>query len=151
MKSINIIIALLFIGLSGMAQSYEYDALNRVIKVTYPSNQTVYYSYDELGNRQAKSKMEIVSVENILVNKSVSVFPNPARAELNIRFKNSEYKNVNVDIFTISGKKVLTKQINGISENTTKLNVSNLPVGTYILHIVSDKKRISSSKIIISD
>jgi len=150
MKAINLIIALLFVGLSSMAQQYEYDELNRVTKVTYPSNQRAYYSYDELGNRQVKSRTAITSVKKIIQNKAVSVFPTPARDELNIQFTTAEYNNVSAEIFTISGKKVLTKQLNGISENSTKLNVSNLAVGTYILRLTSDKKLISSNKIIIS-
>ena len=44
-------------GLSAFAQSgktiYEYDELNRLIKVVSPAGETV-YTYDELGNRTAK-------------------------------------------------------------------------------------------------
>ena len=50
-------LALLFVTLQLSAQgtiSYEYDANNRLTKVTYSSGTVVIYTYDELGNRLSK-------------------------------------------------------------------------------------------------
>ena len=152
MKTINLIIAFLLISISSMAQQYEYDELNRITKVSYPSGQTVFYSYDELGNRQAKSQTLITSVEEVIINEAISVFPNPAKNRLNIRFTNTEYQNVTIEFTNISGQTVLTKQLSGITKNSKEeLNISALPSGTYILRLLSTGTVISSKKIIISD
>ena len=59
-------LTLLFVTLQLSAQgtiSYEYDANNRLTKVTYSSGTVVIYTYDELGNRL--SKKVIGSASNI--------------------------------------------------------------------------------------
>lgn len=58
MKRTITIITLCLMALSGMAQStntYEYDNLNRLTKVTYANGAVVQYTYDELGNRHTKT------------------------------------------------------------------------------------------------
>ncbi|WP_211101952.1 RHS repeat domain-containing protein [Nitrospirillum pindoramense] len=35
--------------------TYKYDALGRVISVTYPNNSTISYTYDAAGNRKTVS------------------------------------------------------------------------------------------------
>lgn len=58
MKKTFTIITLCLMALSGMAQStntYEYDNLNRLTKVTYANGAVVQYTYDELGNRHTKT------------------------------------------------------------------------------------------------
>ena len=54
MKHILYITAILFSCLQAFAQTYNYDNLNRLIKVVYGNGTTVTYSYDELGNRLSK-------------------------------------------------------------------------------------------------
>ena len=51
------ILAILFASLQTLAEGttkYEYDANNRLTKVTYGNGMTVNYTYDELGNRLSK-------------------------------------------------------------------------------------------------
>ena len=57
-KSITIAIILCFTALGVFAQStntYEYDNLNRLTKVTYANGAVVQYTYDNVGNRLTKS------------------------------------------------------------------------------------------------
>jgi len=59
---------------------------------------------------------------------AISVFPNPSNGDITVDFKSDvdEYRLVNVN----TGSEVLTGKSNG-----EKLNVNNLPTGTYIMYI----------------
>ncbi len=57
-RNIYFTLVLLFATLQTFAQTtntYEYDANNRLVKVTYARGITVTYTYDELGNRLSKT------------------------------------------------------------------------------------------------
>ena len=50
MKAILVLLAVFVaVGLGG-AYTYEYDALGRLTKATYPDGQTISYTYDKVGN-----------------------------------------------------------------------------------------------------
>lgn len=55
---ISFIVPLLFAALLAFAQSsktkYEYDAKNRLSRVTYANGTVVDFTYDKLGNRKSK-------------------------------------------------------------------------------------------------
>lgn len=72
-----------------------------------------------------KTTNGILSIEE----KNIEVFPNPAKNELNIKFKKSQIKS-NVLIFDLSGKQVATKKI----ENN-QIDLSELTFGTYLLKL----------------
>lgn len=72
-----------------------------------------------------KTKNGILSV----LEKDVEVFPNPARNELNIRFRTNSSKS-EVQIFDMSGKHVVMKKI----ENN-QIDISELIIGTYLLKL----------------
>lgn len=79
----------------------------------------------------------LLSIEQLSLSGSVYVgnngfvlYPNPVANELNIKFdKNQE--NMTIELFTLSGQKVLSKQINNASQNF-KINVSVLDSGIYV-------------------
>jgi YD repeat-containing protein len=68
---------MLFINITVFAQNnnnYQYDNLNRLIKVTYPNGTVLDYSYDQLGNRTLKTTTSAVQLQSDLVvqNQSLS-------------------------------------------------------------------------------
>lgn len=72
-----------------------------------------------------KTKNGILSAQE----KDIEVFPNPAKNELNIRFRNNLTKS-EVHIFDMSGKQVVIKKI----ENN-QIDLSELIIGTYLLKL----------------
>jgi hypothetical protein len=72
-----------------------------------------------------KTKNGILSVQE----KDIEVFPNPAKNELNIRFRTNLTKS-EVHIFDMSGKQVVIKKI----ENN-QIDISELIIGTYLLKL----------------
>ncbi len=81
---------------------------------------------------------------NILhINDDVAVYPNPFSNQLNVSLYSSEGKNHTIEIFDLSGRKVLSKQIY-IRANTFEIlniyEVSSLAAGEYILRYDTQKK-----------
>ena len=83
---------------------------------------------------------------NELKNKSFDfkIFPNPANNILNI--VSSENQNLNVNIYNLLGKNVYSE--NSITP-ISKINISDLPNGMYIISVVSENSQISK-RIVIS-
>jgi len=56
-KAVTVVLSVISAGTLGGAPAfagnttYQYDALGRVIKVTYPDNKQICYAYDRAGNR----------------------------------------------------------------------------------------------------
>lgn len=66
---------------------------------------------------------------------TVSVFPNPASDVLNVELSNGEQSEIKFTIYNSVGQNVMEVAGNG---NMTKINISNLEAGIYILEIVQD-------------
>ena len=76
---------------------------------------------------------------NEVIEKTTQVYPNPAKDNINI-VSYAELIN-SVDVYNLSGQKVLSKKVN--NGTTTKLNTSGLSKGVYIIDV---KSRVSSVK-----
>ena len=78
----------------------------------------------------------------------IKVYPNPVIDNVNILLhKNSDWDNLTLSIFTLKGKKVFQKQING-DGNLLNANLQNLISGLYIIRITYFNQIIYSQKII---
>lgn len=70
-------------------------------------------------------------------NDIFSLFPNPASNLIYLTFKNQEPLNGVAEIFSLDGK--LMKRIENISQPLTRIDVSNLPQGLYIITLQSER------------
>jgi subtilisin-like proprotein convertase family protein len=75
-----------------------------------------------------------------------SVYPNPTKGMLNIRFPELPTPNTIMTITDIQGRKVLAKTTSAISEN---LNIDHLANGVYLLSVDNGKQR-TTKKIILN-
>lgn len=86
-------------------------------------------------------------VINLTINKSedIKLYPNPVKSDLTIQYVSTENTLVKVNLFDLSGKLVLTKNLAIVSgTNTFSIEMNNLPSGSYYLNGLST----SSIKII---
>ena len=138
----TILIALLFLSIGVSAQTninYEYDNLQRLTKVIYPTGSYIQYSYDANGNR-TQTVTATLSVEEIAGAKNqFTVFPNPFYDEINITSKSKKIRDV--ELLDFSGKLIKQTSVNNLSDYVLK--VENLPTGTYLLVVVSENGRES--------
>jgi hypothetical protein len=83
--------------------------------------------------------------EDIIDEGSFTIYPNPARSDLNIQFVSAASQNAQVDIYDLVGNKVYSSveetQNDGV--NTYTFDVSNLNSGMYILRITSGNEQVT--------
>jgi len=97
---------------------------DKIVLVGYSDNDVALARYH--GNTLSTNKFE---KEN-----SISIFPNPAKNNLNINLLNSEFLNSQFEIYNLLGKEVLKGSIANM-ENS--INIENLTNGFYLLKIDS--------------
>ncbi len=102
-------------------------------------NNTLSYDFTDLEFTKitASSVNASLTVEDIAKNDFVKVYPNPTTDKLIIVSKNFK----NSILYNISGQKVLESDRN-------ELNVSQLPIGVYLLHTTNNQNQLSTFKII---
>jgi len=73
------------------------------------------------------------------------LFPNPASTYLTIQSENNIPSPTTLQLFDLTGRMVLQKQLTG---NTTVVSLNDVSKGIYLYNIVSDKERLTTGKII---
>ena len=74
---------------------------------------------------------------------TIKMYPNPTDSDITIDFQIQNIEKLNVKIFNLLGKEVLSKQI---SRNDTSLMVSELKNGIYLIRITSLNGENSTTK-----
>jgi hypothetical protein len=74
-----------------------------------------------------------------------TIAPNPTKGQVNIKFATLINKNVAIQVTNLLGQVVLQKET--WLEQSANINLQNLPTGTYVLSIETDKKRYISKLI----
>jgi len=131
---------------------YGYDALNRIVTVTY-GDKTIKYEYDKLGNRKKKEVTIAVSIDEPQTNDAGSdilkLYPNPTSGLLKVEMlKETTIKQMY--ICDMSGKTVVTIDKSQFTDKQITINLSHLATGNYILNLQTEKQ-IINRKIIITN
>lgn len=87
--------------------------------------------------------------ENNYQNANVKIYPNPSQNELTITNQGQLWDDAIVIVKDVVGKKV--KQMHLHEQSETKVDISELPNGVYVLKIISDNKLICTDKLIKMD
>ncbi len=78
---------------------------------------------------------------------SVKLFPNPVNDILNIQYAGTSLKEMQVEICSISGKRILINKLNNVqSGHVIRLDVNSLPNGIYICRVLNDTQIIGVEK-----
>ena len=91
---------------------------------TWPPNGTVY-------RYTRKNPINLVQVPAVFTDENVDVFPTVCTNQLTVRFDGNETPDYN--IISISGENMNLK--GQVNHGTNRIDVSNLAVGTYLLHL----------------
>ncbi|MCT2561661.1 S8 family serine peptidase [Chryseobacterium herbae] len=70
----------------------------------------------------------------------MSVYPNPAKNEINVRLKAKGDQSLMLNVFDASGKQVLTQKA---AEGVNKIDISRIPAGAYILSVDGGKEKLT--------
>ncbi len=80
----------------------------------------------------------------------IKVFPNPSRDLITLKVNFEVETNVNLEILSIKGERLITKTFNNIKEDTLSIPTDSLLPGTYSA-IIKTGKQVYTEKIIIVD
>lgn len=91
----------------------------------------------------------VTSVEDVLLQESLDIYPNPAQSALQIDLNSSRFRNAEVTLFNSLGLPVMT---NTLKENergsSQSLNTENLIPGLYILKVKTERA-VTEIKVVI--
>ncbi len=93
------------------------------------------------NNDKAYYQSTPLSVEN-QEKYNLVFYPNPAQEEIYIE---NLTEAAEIEIYTISGKKLLQQQVNSSTES---INISNLSAGVYLYSFVQNGKKIKTGKLV---
>ena len=85
-------------------------------------------------------------VKEIIPTLEMSVFPNPAENIININFNNYKYKNLTLQVYSISGKLILDKPI---TSGKSILDVSSFNEGMYFFKVSNSTINLTKKVIIM--
>jgi len=81
-------------------------------------------------------------------NFSLGINPNPTTGNLFIQISSKANRDLQFNLFSATGQKVLSRQWNGIQNNQLQLDISNLPNGIYIAQFRSGQHHYSEQIIL---
>jgi hypothetical protein len=150
--------AILLTGLFWSSFVYGQESVNSSGGKAIGSGGTVAYSVGQVfyttnvGNSTSiaqgvQNAYEIYSVgiEENNFNISLIAFPNPTIDNLTLQIGNYTEENFSYRLYDIQGRLLDSRQI---MEKQTFINMSNLPISTYIMNVVDqESKKIKSFKI----
>lgn len=77
-----------------------------------------------------------LAVEHMNLSQGVSVYPNPAREQVNFSFRLLNNDNVNISVIDVGGREVIRKEVKpGKGEHLFTLNTAQLAHGIYLYRI----------------
>ncbi|MBL8005644.1 MAG: T9SS type A sorting domain-containing protein [Candidatus Kapabacteria bacterium] len=83
-------------------------------------------------------------------NSTISIYPNPSKDFITVRFSKTLDNPKIIEILSIDGKVMFLQKLSeNSSENAIQLSVSNLPSGSYVLTLRSKKNDVHSKSFII--
>jgi len=99
------------------------------------------YSIEDVGTKLGFGALETLSFQDYNIDKELKIYPNPVKGNLYIALKDENIGNV--EVVDLLGRTV--KQ-NYIAISTGEIDLTNLPIGTYIVKIKNRFKRIIKYK-----
>lgn len=95
------------------------------------------------------ANQQLAKAVNSPILNDIRIYPNPASDYLTIHSQGA-HKISNINIFTMEAKRVFHKEFSTFPEDKLYLNISTVPIGTYLVSIgTNEGKRITKRLTII--
>ena len=124
---------------------------NGFYQVVYGTNSTAFVGGDFSDKDVNEITYDIVGVdENDAAVNSLNIFPNPATDKISVSLMLSDSKNISVEIYDLTGKKVTAQNLGTQPAGwvNTSFDVSLLQSGVYIIKTLVGN-RINVNKVIV--
>ncbi len=130
--------------ISTQGDSYSNSSNTIDYTIGEPIIETVSDGNNDLTQGFHQTLLTVVGIEDLDVNFSVNIFPNPTSEIVNLDIE--KYEGIIFHLFTLEGK-LLNQAV--LTEKKTTLNVADYPKGTYLLKLsTSGNQKIKTYKII---
>ncbi len=83
---------------------------------------------------EIQSELPKLNTESLSIETHVELYPNPVVEYLNVRFKNSQLKDVRFEVYNVIGNK-LNFEFDEVNATNYKINVKEFHTGYYLLII----------------
>ncbi len=83
---------------------------------------------------------ENVSVDDIINNSQITVFPNPSNAVFNVKIESKTLNNVKIEVFNILGNKVYETNESNVTSLNHAIDLSSHSSGIYLVRVKSAEK-----------
>ena len=93
---------------------------------------------------EVEEAWESVSVNELVQNDELNIFPNPSSTQITIELPHNPKKNTHLSIYNLNGQQLITQ---AITAPKTVVDVSALPSGVYFVKVVDDE-RVMMGKVI---
>lgn len=92
---------------------------------------------------------QTTGIEDKLASSEIKIYPNPARAYIEIKLANHFSEDLIIEMRNSLGKLVWTKKyLNRFGLLEEEIRLDNYPAGLYFLNFITDKSKISKKVII---
>jgi len=149
---INLVVSLLFLySLSSFCQELHHEIISSqgknvqldsgvYVTQTIGQHSIASYSMDNLTVQQGyqQSFWNSLINSNEEFNMDITFYPNPTIDFVNFNFSNLESSDLNVLVFDYAGRVLITTKID-IENYKTKLDLSSLPSGSYLIYLNTNK------------
>ncbi len=149
---INLVVSLLFLySLSSFCQELHHEIISSqgknvqldsgvYVTQTIGQHSIASYSMDNLTVQQGyqQSFWNSLINSNEEFNMEITFYPNPTIDYVNFNFSNLESSDLNVLVFDYAGRVLITTKID-IENYKTKLDLSSLPSGSYLIYLNTNK------------
>jgi len=149
---INLVVSLLFLySLSSFCQELHHEIISSqgknveldsgiYVTQTIGQHSIASYSMDNLAVQQGyqQSFWNSLINSNEEFNMDITFYPNPTIDFVNFNFSNLESSDLNVLVFDYAGRVLITTKID-IENYKTKLDLSSLPSGSYLIYLNTNK------------
>lgn len=90
-----------------------------------------------------------VGVNNLDLEKSLSLYPNPATSNLTVKFSTGQVNKLVLKLMSVDGKQVYSEQKTGFTgEYNNNISLANLSKGIYMLQITTDNSTVTKKVIV---
>jgi len=119
---------------------WRVDALLDVSTCTVPNLRPEAVNYN--ASKSNTGTTLVTGIKQASSANSVSVYPNPATQNLNVRFNYAKETSANISIADITGRTLLAEQRDIKTGNAFQINIENLPTGLYFIKIETGSSSI---------
>ncbi len=139
---------------AGLASNSTFFNQNYILtfypnKTNFTDAEIIFLNTNRWGKNIQLQKSNSVN-ENIFNKSKLSIYPNPAKNQIDINLLNTSSGNFTIKIINSKGQIVLKYEIVKIAENENiQIDITNIKAGLYYLTITDNKGNIAGEKLII--